>query len=245
MDNPELRTDDREFYAGSVDYFDAENVSHIASHLEVVKSYIAAIADSLDTFCSLRNGNVRFVELGAGTCLTSLSLKKMYPRASFTCIDISMSRMQQLLGKSTSLVGVDGSDIELAECDMSNQLPFGNGTFDIVIFDASLHHSRNIWVTLGECKRILAPDGAVAALREQYLAPFTAGYAMRRLLQTKEVQAGVAENAYLKEQYAYYFLANGFSPQFRSVTPGVQWRLLSPLNGLFFSKWSIWALVVS
>ena len=85
--------------------------------------------------------------------------------------------------------------------------------------------------------------GAVAALREQYLAPFTAGYALKRLLQTKEVQSGVAENAYLKDQYAYYFLANGFSPQFRGVTPGAQWRLLSGLNGLLFSKWSIWAPV--
>jgi len=243
MDNPEPRTDDRNFYARSVDYFDAENGRHIESHLGVVKSYIAAISDSLDAFYSRRNGNVRFVELGAGTCLTSLSLKKMYPQASFTCVDISMSRMQQLLGKSAGLVGVDGSGIELAECDMSNRLPFGDGQFDIVVFDASLHHSRNMWLTLGECKRILAQDGAVAALREQYLAPFTAGYALRRLLQTKEVQSGVAENAYLKEQYAYYFLANGFSPQFHSVTPSVQWRLLSPVNGLLFSKWSIWAPV--
>jgi ubiquinone/menaquinone biosynthesis C-methylase UbiE len=243
MDNPELRTDDRKFYAGSIDYFDAENEQRIKKHLEVVKSYIDAISDSLNALYSRRNGNVRFVELGAGTCLTSLSLRKMYPQASFTCVDISISRMEQLHGKSAGLVGVDGSGIEFAECDISNKLPFGDAQFDIVVFDASLHHSRNMWLTLGECKRILKPDGAVAALREQYLAPFTAGYALRRLLQTKEVQSGVAENAYLKDQYAYYFLANGFSPQFRSVTPNAQWRLLSPLNGLFFSKWSIWATV--
>jgi ubiquinone/menaquinone biosynthesis C-methylase UbiE len=243
MDNPELRTDDREFYSGSVDYFNSENERNIEKHLEVVKSYIAAISDSLGGFCSQRNGNVRFVELGAGTCLTSLSLRKMYPLAQFTCVDISLSRMEKLLAKSAGLVGVDGNGIELAECDMSHQLPFGDGQFDIVVFDASLHHSRNMWLTLGECKRILRPDGVVAALREQYLAPFTAGYALRRLLQTKEVQSGVAENAYLKEQYAYYFLANGFSPQFRGVTPGMQWRVLSPLNGLLFSKWSIWAPV--
>jgi hypothetical protein len=100
-----------------------------------------------------------------------------------------------------------------------------------------------MWLTLSECRRVLAPDGAVAALREQYLAPLTAGYALKRLLRTKEVQSGVAENAYLKDQYAYYFLANGFTPQFHGVTPGAQWRLLSALNGLLFSKWSIWAPV--
>jgi|tagenome__1003787_1003787.scaffolds.fasta_scaffold20989539_11 ubiquinone/menaquinone biosynthesis C-methylase UbiE len=243
MADIELRADDRKFYAGSVDYFDAENQPRIKKHLEVVKAYIGAVADSLDAFYRRRNGNVRFVELGAGTCLTSLSLRKMYPQASFTCADISMSRMKQLLGKSAGLVGVDGSGIQFSECDMSNELPFGDAQFDVVVFDASLHHSRNIWLTLGECRRILARDGAVAALREQYLAPFTAGYALRRLLQTKEVQAGVAENAYLRDQYAYYFLANGFSPHFRGVTPSAQWRLFSPLNGLFFSKWSIWATV--
>jgi ubiquinone/menaquinone biosynthesis C-methylase UbiE len=243
MDNPDLRTDDREFYAGAVDYFDAENVQQIGKHLEVVQSYVAAIADRLDAVYASKNGNVGFVEIGAGTCLTSLSLRKMYPKARFTCADISMSRMQQLLENSARLVGVDGGGIEFAECDMSNQLPFGDNQFDIVVFDASLHHSRNMWLTLSECKRILAPDGAVAALREQYLAPFSAGYALKRLLQTKEVQSGVAENAYLKDQYAYYFLANGFSPQFRGVTPGAKWRLLSPMNGLLFSKWSIWAPV--
>jgi ubiquinone/menaquinone biosynthesis C-methylase UbiE len=243
MDNPELRTDDQEFYAGSVDYFDTENKRYIEKHLEIVKLYIAAVSGSLDEFSSRRNGDVRFVELGAGSCLTSLSLRKMYPRAKFTCVDISMTRMRELIGKSASLVGVDDSGIELVECDISNKLPVGDGQFDIVVFDASLHHSRNIWRTLEECRRILAPDGAVAALREQYLAPLTAGYALRRLLKTKEVQSGVAENAYLKEQYAYYFKATGFSPQFRSVTPNAQWRLLSPLNGLLFSKWSIWAPV--
>ena len=243
MENPDVRTDDREFYAGSVNYFDGENEAQIRDHLEIVRTYIAAVSEYLDQFYRQRNGKVKFLELGAGTCLTSLSLRKMYPLAKFTCADISMSRMQQLLENSARLVGVDGGDIEFAECDMSNKLPFGDGQFDIVVFDASLHHSRNIWLTLSECKRILTPGGAVAALREQYLAPFTAGYALKRLLQTKEVQSGVAENAYLKDQYAYYFLANGFSPQFRAVTPGAQWRLLSGLNVLLFSKWSIWAPV--
>src|SRR5262245_56420415 len=92
MGNPELRADDREFYAGSVNYFDGENRRSIEDHLDVVKSYIASVASVLEEFCNHRNGEVRFLELGAGTCITSLSLKKMYPKASFTCADISMSR---------------------------------------------------------------------------------------------------------------------------------------------------------
>ena len=245
MDKPDLRKDDRDFYASSVDYFSAENRQSIQYHLATVELYIAAISEFLDEMYRRRKGDVSFVELGAGTCLTSLSLRKMYPQASFTCVDISLSRMQRFVAKSSALVGVDGSGMELAECDISNKLPFENGRFDVVVFDASLHHSRNVWSTLGECKRVLAPDGAVVALREQYLAQFTASYALKRLLQTNEVRSGVAENAYLKDQYAYYFSANGFSPQFRAVAPNALWRLLSPLNGLLFSKWSIWAPVTS
>jgi hypothetical protein len=73
------------------------------------------------------------------------------------------------------------------------------------------------------------------------LAPLTCGYALNRLLQSHEVQAGVSENAYLKEQYAYYFRANGFEPRFHRVSPSAKWLLLSPLNGIAYSKWSIWA----
>jgi ubiquinone/menaquinone biosynthesis C-methylase UbiE len=241
MESPELRADDRGFYAGSVNYFEGDNKRLIEQHLEVVRSYIAAVAPTLDEFCSRRNGEIRFLELGAGTCITSLSLRKMYPKAAYTCADISLSRMKQLIGNSAEMVGVDSGGIELVECDMSNKLPFGDNQFDVVAFDASLHHSCNIWLTLAECRRVLSRDGAILALREQYLAQFTGSYALRRLLQTEEVKAGVAENAYLKEQYAYYFQANGFAPQFRSVTPNALWRLLSPLNGWLFSKWSIWA----
>jgi ubiquinone/menaquinone biosynthesis C-methylase UbiE len=153
--------------------------------------------------------------------------------------------MEQLIKRTADLVGVDVNGIELTECDISNPLPFRDGQFDIVVFDASLHHSCNIWRTLAECRRIISADGAVAALREQYLAPLTAGFAMRRLLLTEEVRSGVAENAYLKEQYAYYLSANGFAPQFHGVAPEPYWRLFLPLNGLLFSKWSIWAPVAA
>src|SRR6202035_4243816 len=93
MDNPELRTDDQSFYAGSIDYFEGENKRYIEEHLAIIKLYIAAISDSLDQLYRRRNTGLRFLELGAGTCLTSLSLRKMYPQASFTCVDISITRM--------------------------------------------------------------------------------------------------------------------------------------------------------
>jgi ubiquinone/menaquinone biosynthesis C-methylase UbiE len=245
MQAPGFRTRDQEYYAASVDYFDGKIPEYMTKHLGIIASYVRAITPALEAFGAGRKGRIRFLELGAGTCATTLSIRKIYPEASFVCADISLSRMEQLIKKTADLIGVDTGGIELARCDMSDPLPFRDGQFDIILFDASLHHSCNVWSTLAECRRILVKDGAVAALREQYLAPFTAGCALQRLLQTEEVKAGVAENAYLKEQYAYYFSACGFAPQFYSVTPEPIWRLLSPLNGWLFSKWSIWAPVAA
>jgi hypothetical protein len=88
---------------------------------------------------------------------------------------------------------------------------------------------------------VLRPAGAIAALREQYLAPLTYRFALDRLLRSPEVRAGVAENAYLKEQYAYYFRATGFDPIFYGVRPTRRWLFVSPLNGIAYSKWSVWA----
>ena len=83
MDRPDLRKDDRDFYASSVDYFSVENRQSIQHHLATVELYIAAISEFLDEMYRRRKGDVNFVERGAGTCLTSLSLRKMYPQASF------------------------------------------------------------------------------------------------------------------------------------------------------------------
>jgi ubiquinone/menaquinone biosynthesis C-methylase UbiE len=148
--------------------------------------------------------------------------------------------MQQLIDKGANFLDVKTDHIDLVECDFSAGLPFDDARFDIVVFDASLHHSRNIWFTLEECARILTSDGAIVALREQYLAPLTAKYALDRLMETPEVKAGVSENAYLKEQYEYYFRTAQFEPKFYPVSPG-RFRLLSFLNGIAFSKWSVFA----
>jgi ubiquinone/menaquinone biosynthesis C-methylase UbiE len=150
--------------------------------------------------------------------------------------------MKTQMPRMGELIGVSCEDIDLVESDFSYPLPFESGSFDVVLFDGALHHSRNMWTTLEECRRIVSPGGAVAAIREQYLAPLTFNFAIDRLLRTPEVKAGVAENAYLRKQYEYYFRATGFDPTFYGVSPG-KWKLLAPFNGIAFSKWSIWATI--
>jgi hypothetical protein len=86
---------------------------------------------------------------------------------------------------------------------------------------------------------VLRSDGLLVAQREQYLALLSQQYALKRLLQSEEVRAGVAENAYSKAQYEYYLRAAGFVPTFYPVSPGPHWKMIAPLNGLFYSKWTI------
>jgi ubiquinone/menaquinone biosynthesis C-methylase UbiE len=207
----------------------------LKQHVETVDEYLAAIADRVKT-------HPRVLELGAGTGTASLLLRKRIPGARIVCSDISLPRMQTLMPRMAELVGVSCDDIDLVENDFSYPLPFEDDSFDIILFDGALHHSRNIWTTLEECRRIVAPNGAVAAIREQYLAPLTFNFAIDRLLNTPEVKAGVAENAYLRKQYEYYFRAAGFDPTFYRVSPG-KWKFLAPFNGIAFSKWSIWATI--
>jgi len=231
---------DKSFYSGSVHYYDPALRKQFESHVATVSNYLNAVIGRLREHVAGRD-RIDIVELGAGTCLTSLMLRKHFPSARLTCIDISLSRMQALIEDSAALLGTDHGGIELIEADIGGALPLADASLDIVVFDSSLHHSRNVWNTLSECRRVLRPQGAIAALREQYLAPLTYRFALERLLRTPEVRAGVAENAYLKDQYAYYLRAAGFEPTFYPVRPSAKWLLLSPLNGIAYSKWSIWA----
>jgi ubiquinone/menaquinone biosynthesis C-methylase UbiE len=233
-----MRVQDREFYSAAVDYFAPQNQRAMSTHISVVSSYARVVMPLVRAHAQGRQ--LRVLELGAGTCIATVLFKREFPTAQFTCLDISLVRMQTLVRSAAERHGISAEGITLHEGDFTNVLPFDDGSFDIILFDAALHHSRNIWTTLEECYRLLAPDGAVVAMREAYLARLTSAHAMRRLRNTPEFAAGVAENAYLKEQYDYYFRAAGFAPKFYAVNPA-GWALLAPLNGLVFSKWSIWA----
>jgi ubiquinone/menaquinone biosynthesis C-methylase UbiE len=234
---------DQAFYSASINYYDPDQREQFGLHVATVSRYLDVINPALQNHLGGRD-NIDIAELGAGTCLTTLMIHKRFPAARLTCVDISLSRMQALIEKSAALLGTQHQGIELLEADFSHVLPLDDARFDVIVFDSALHHSRDIWTTLRECRRLLRPSGAVAALREQYVAPLTSRYVLRRLLRTPEVQAGVAENAYLKEQYAYYLRATGFDPKFYSVAPRPHWPLFSSLNGIVYSKWSIWAPLV-
>lgn len=229
---------DRKFFDDEIDYFAPENLAHFLKYVEDVKSFFAPAIPHLKKLSSAR-GALSVIELGAGTCLMSLQTKNAVSVESIVCTDISMFRMQALAQRCAELLHQDLQKMSFATVDFTVEIPFPDASFDLVCFDASLHHSRNIWRTLSECRRVLRRGGLLIAQREQYLATLTHRYALSRLLRTNEVRSGVSENAFLRAQYEYFLRAGGFEPHFLPVTPLLRWKLLAPLNGVLFSKWTI------
>ena len=231
---------DKAFYSASVDYLSGDNIAEFRRHVEQVEVYVERILPRVAGL-DAASGPLDILELGAGTCLTSLLVRKRLRRGRFLCADISLARMHALATGVADLVGETAEGLSFLEHDFTFELPIAAASVDLVVFDAALHHSRNIWTTLRECHRVLRPGGAVAALREAYLSPLTFRLALDRLLKSPEVAAGAAENAYLRAQYDYYFRATGFAPIFIPVFPSAKWRALAPFNGLVMSKFNIWA----
>jgi ubiquinone/menaquinone biosynthesis C-methylase UbiE len=181
--------------------------------------------------------NIRVLEVGAGTCCLSLMLSDLSCVSEVVCLDISVNRMREFVPVSARVISAKPEKLSFAQGDMGDCLNFDNGSFDLIVFDASLHHTRSMWRTLAECYRVLAPDGLVVAQREQYLGLLTAWKKLEQLVASEEVKNGVSENAYLKAQYQYYFRAAGFYTQLMPVAENLLQKLLLPFNGLIYSKW--------
>ena len=229
---------EKQFYDESVTHL---SLAALQEHSATVRKYVNAFAGRLDAFGT--NRALRVLELGAGSCVTSLLLSSRSDVQAIVCVDISSRKMQEVLPTSIRAVGLCSPEkLTLVEGHFDARLPAEAEEFDVVIFDGALHHARSMWFILEECRRVLRPGGVLIAQREQYLGAVTAGLKLSRLLQTPEVKAGVSENAYLRSQYEYYLRAVGFDAvTFLPVAETSFQKAFGFLNGLIFSKWVIWA----
>lgn len=230
---PASETSDKTFYDA-----EAFDPAHMESYQRVIEAYVAKYREVLASLAQKLGRKLRTLELGAGSCTLSLTLSREPWIESMRCVDISAHRMSALAPAVAQQVGGRIDLLSFGEGNFTDSIDYADGAFDVVLFDAALHHSRNIWTTLQECHRVLSEYGLLIAQREQYAAPLTYAYALHRLLRTPEVAAGVSENAYLKAQYDYYLRAAGFRPTFIPVSHG-RFTAISFLNGLLFSKWVI------
>jgi ubiquinone/menaquinone biosynthesis C-methylase UbiE len=103
----------------------------------------------------------RALEIGAGTGYFSLNLLRQGLVDRAVATDISPGMLKRLSETATEL----GVAIEAREAD-AEALPFPDGSFDLVLGHAVLHHLPRLERALGEFHRVLAPGGTLAFMGE-------------------------------------------------------------------------------
>ena len=97
------------------------------------------------------------LEVGAGTGYFSLNLLLGGQVRRATCTDISPGMIEVLEGNAARL----GLDVDAVACD-AERLPFADGSFDLVLGHAVLHHLPDLERAFGEFRRVLRPGGWLA-----------------------------------------------------------------------------------
>ncbi|MGI8430258.1 MAG: class I SAM-dependent methyltransferase [Solirubrobacteraceae bacterium] len=105
----------------------------------------------------LDHGYQRSLEIGAGTGYFSLNLLQSGVVREATCTDISPG-MLTALGGNAQRLGLKVSTV----CADAESLPFGDGSFDLVVGHAVLHHLPHLQQAFSEFHRVLAPGGRIA-----------------------------------------------------------------------------------
>jgi SAM-dependent methyltransferase len=105
---------------------------------------------------ALEQGFDRSLEIGAGTGYFSLNLLQTGVVTHATCTDISPGMVATLAANAQRL----GLDVRAARAD-AESLPFADGSFDLVLGHAVLHHLPNLRRAFGEFYRVLRPGGRI------------------------------------------------------------------------------------
>jgi ubiquinone/menaquinone biosynthesis C-methylase UbiE len=98
----------------------------------------------------------RSLEIGAGTGYFSLNLLSAGVIGEATCSDISPGMLDTLQANAREL----GLEVRAAPAD-AERLPFEDGSFDLVLGHAVLHHIPDLQRAFAEFERVLAPGGTI------------------------------------------------------------------------------------
>ncbi|MFI5010639.1 MAG: class I SAM-dependent methyltransferase [Solirubrobacterales bacterium] len=98
----------------------------------------------------------RSLEIGSGTGYFTLNLLRAGVIEEATCSDISPGMLGALSANAERL----GLAVRTVPAD-AERLPFPDGSFDLVLGHAVLHHIPNLAQAFAEFERVLAPGGTV------------------------------------------------------------------------------------
>jgi SAM-dependent methyltransferase len=97
------------------------------------------------------------LEIGAGTGYFSLNLAQLGVVGRPTATDISQGMLDALEASAARL----GVEVRTARAE-AEELPFDDGSFDLVLGHAVLHHIPDLERAFSEFHRVLRPGGAIA-----------------------------------------------------------------------------------
>src|SRR5947209_15100551 len=117
---------------------------------QVIGKLRKLVGDELD------EGYQRSLEIGAGTGYFTLNLLNAGVVREATCTDISPG-MVSTLGRNAARLGLN---VRAARAD-AESLPFADGSFDLVLGHAVLHHLPDLELAFAEFHRVLAPGGRI------------------------------------------------------------------------------------
>jgi ubiquinone/menaquinone biosynthesis C-methylase UbiE len=99
---------------------------------------------------------LRSLEIGAGTGYFTLNMLRAGLLGEATCIDLSEGMLCTLQANAWRL----GLEVQTAPAD-AEELPFAEGSFDLVLGHAVLHHIPDLPRAFAEFERVLAPAGTL------------------------------------------------------------------------------------
>jgi SAM-dependent methyltransferase len=166
-------------------------------------------------------GGLRFeraLEIGAGTGYFSLNLVQAGVVGHATCTDISPGMLATLRANAGKL----GIDVEATACD-AEDLPFQDGSFDLVFGHAVLHHLPDLDRAFSEFRRVLKPGGIVAFAGEPSRhgdriasypkrAAWNAAPVWRRLMRASPAEEGHSDGGAENHRFEALVDVHAFTP---------------------------------
>ena len=147
------------------------------------------------------------LELGAGSCWFSALVSKLPEVEKVYALDLSEDLLDKIGKKVIKQLEGNCKKIKFVVSDF-HKMSFNNNKFDIIICDASLHHTQNLPVLLKETSRVLKNDGFLLAIREPIK---TVPYFLKfKKFRREEAKKGSTENIYSKSEWKKHFSEAGF-----------------------------------
>jgi SAM-dependent methyltransferase len=190
----------------------------------------------------------RGLELGAGTGYFSLNLLQAGVITEATCTDISQGMVDALAGNAQRL----GLDVDARVAD-AEALPFDDGSFDLVLGHAVLHHLPDLDQAWREIHRVLRPGGvAVFAGEPSHYGDRIAGVpkraasrvapAWRRILRARPAQEGHQDGGAENHQLESMVDVHAFTPeQIASGARGAGFSDVRVRGEELLANWFGWA----